>query len=241
MNEEKQEAGNKWLKPVIIALVFGAVIFALWKFGAFQYFSKDNIAKLNDKIESLGFWGPVVYVGVYIFAVIFFLPGSVITLVAGVFGPVLGTILVSIASTVGATLAFLIARYALRPMVETWAAKNPVFKKIDDGVQENGWRMVMLTRLVPIFPFNLQNYAYGLTKISLWQYVFVSWICMLPGTIAFVFASGSIIGGEGDVKKTFMYLAVAGIFFVGLSFLPKIMSKKIKVPSEEASAEEPTS
>ena len=240
ISSEESSQKNKWIKPLVILVVFGAVIGALIKFGAFEYFSKENIGKLNETVEGLGIWGPVVYVIVYIFAVIFFLPGSVITLVAGVFGPVLGTILVSIASTVGSALAFLIARYAMRPMVETWAAKNSAFQKIDNGVEQNGWRMVMLTRLVPIFPFNLQNYAYGLTKINFWTYVLVSWICMLPGTVAFVFASGSIIGGKGDVKKTFMYLAIAGVFFVGLSFVPKLLNKKYdlaETADENAEAE----
>lgn len=236
---EASKSSSKLVKPVIILVIFAGVIGALWKFGVFEYFSKENIGKLNETIEGMGIWGPVVYVVVYIFAVIFFLPGSVITLVAGVFGPVLGTILVSIASTIGAALSFLIARYAMRPMVEGWASKNPVFKKIDDGVEENGWQMVMLTRLVPIFPFNLQNYAYGLTKISFWKYTLVSWICMLPGTIAYVFAAGSIIGGEGNITKTLVYLAIAGVFFVGLSFLPKMLSKKYKLPDSEK--EEPAS
>ncbi|MFT5124292.1 MAG: putative membrane protein YdjX (TVP38/TMEM64 family) [Kiritimatiellia bacterium] len=222
-------------KPIAIVLLIAGVTFALKQFGVFEYFSQENIGKLTEWIEGFGIWGPVVYVAVYIVAVIFFIPGLAITLLAGVFGPVQGTILVSIASTIGASLAFLIARYAMRPMVENWAAKNPVFKKIDEGVDANGWRMIMFTRLVPLFPFNLQNYAYGLTRVNFLTYVVVSWIFMLPGTIAFVFASGSIIGGKGDMKKTFMYLGVAGVLFVSLSFLPKLLKRKV---SAEPAAEE---
>ncbi|MFP6903756.1 MAG: TVP38/TMEM64 family protein [Verrucomicrobiota bacterium] len=222
-------------KPVLIVGLIAGIALGLNHFGVFDYFSKENIGKLSEWIEGFGIWGPVVYVAVYIVAVIFFIPGLAITLIAGVFGPVKGTILVSIASTIGASLAFLIARYAMRPMVEAWASKNPVFKKIDDGVDANGWRMVMLTRLVPLFPFNLQNYAYGLTKVNFLTYVLVSWIFMLPGTIAYVFASGSLIGGEGDMTKTLIYLGVAGIVFVGLSFLPGLLKRKMPAKPAPAS------
>lgn len=226
---------TNFAKPVLIVGLIAGVALGLNHFGGFDYFSKENIGKLSEWIEGFGIWGPVVYVAVYIVAVIFFIPGLAITLIAGVFGPVKGTILVSIASTIGASLAFLIARYAMRSMVETWASKNPVFKKIDDGVDANGWRMVMLTRLVPLFPFNLQNYAYGLTKVNFITYVLASWIFMLPGTIAYVFASGSFIGGEGDMTKTLIYLGVAGIVFVGLSFLPGLLKRKMPAKPAPAS------
>jgi len=218
---------TNFAKPILIVGLIAGVSLGLNHFGVFDYFSKENIGKLSEWIEGFGVWGPVVYVVVYIVAVIFFIPGLAITLLAGVFGPVKGTILVSIASTIGASLAFLIARHAMRSMVEGWASENPVFKKIDDGVDANGWRMVMFTRLVPLFPFNLQNYAYGLTRVNFLTYVLVSWIFMLPGTIAYVFASGAIIGGEGDMTKTLIYLGVAGIVFVGLSFLPGLLKRKL--------------
>jgi uncharacterized membrane protein YdjX (TVP38/TMEM64 family) len=232
MTKEKR----KWVKPVLLLLVIAGAIVALRALGITEYFSRENIGELRQQVENLGIWGPLAYIGVYILACIFFIPGLAITLVAGIFGAVNGTIYVSIASTIGASLCFLIARYAMRPMVENWAAKNPVFQKIDDGVEQQGWRMVMITRLVPLFPFNLQNYAYGLTKVKFLTYVLVSWICMLPATIAYVFASGSIIEGEGEIGKTLTYLAVAAVFFVMLSFLPKCLRKKFKVDPVEPKA-----
>jgi uncharacterized membrane protein YdjX (TVP38/TMEM64 family) len=162
----------------------------------------------------------------YIVACIFFLPGLPIAVLAGfAFGPIFGTIWASIGATMGATAAFLIARYAARGMVESWVEGNEQFKKIDEGVRKQGWRMLMITRLVPIFPFNLQNYAYGLTDIKLSTYVLVSWICMLPGAAAFCFAGGTLTSG-GDLKTTFLYLAIAAIFFVFLSFIPGWIKKK---------------
>ncbi len=224
--KRKRETKPKWIKPAIIVAGTIAVVVGLRALGVTDYLSKENIGQLKGTMDSMGIWGPVAYIGLYIVGTLFFLPGLVLTLVAGAFGAVMGTVYVSIASTVGASLAFLLARYALRPMVESWAADNDAFRKIDDGVQEHGWRMVMLTRLVPLFPFNLQNYAYGLTKVPFWTYVLVSWVCMLPGTMAYVVASGSIISGEGDVGKTLVYLGIAAVLFVGLSFVPRMLNRR---------------
>ncbi|MCG8642239.1 MAG: TVP38/TMEM64 family protein, partial [Desulfobacterales bacterium] len=212
---------NDKIKLLIIVIAIVAVIFLLKTFGVFEYMSIDNLKNLNTWIKGFGIMGPVIYILLYIACCLFFLPGIPITLVGGlVFGPIWGTIYVSLGSTLGASLAFLIARYAARGMVEGWVAKNAQFKKIDEGVQKQGWRMLMITRLVPIFPFNLQNFAYGLTKIKFSTFVLVSWICMIPGTIAFVFAGGSVLGGEGDIKKTMLYLGIAAVFFVIMSLVP---------------------
>ena len=231
MSEKK---GNK-LKLIITVVVLAAVIIALRQFGAVEYLKNPN--KIKAWIDGFGVWGPIVYMALYVACCLFFLPGLPITIVAGlVFGSIWGTIYVSIASTIGASLAFLIARYAARDMVEGWAANNKQFQKIDKGVKEQGWRMLMITRLVPIFPFNAQNFFYGLTNIKFSTYVLVSWICMLPGTIAYVFASGSVASGQGDMKKTLMYLAVAAVFFVALSFIPNIIKKKYDVNIEKEQA-----
>src|SRR5262249_26466217 len=149
----------------------------------------ENVAKLKQWIEGFGALAPVAFVLGYILAVVFFVPGLPITVLGGVaFGPFRGTLYVWIAATVGAALAFLVARYALRGPVEGWVRASPRLAKMDEHVAEYGWRIVMLTRLVPLFPFNLQNYAYGLTRIGFWPYAVTSSICMLPGTAAFTFA-----------------------------------------------------
>jgi uncharacterized membrane protein YdjX (TVP38/TMEM64 family) len=184
---------------------------------------------LNEWIKGFGVLGPVIYIVIYILGCVFFLPGVALTVLgAFVFGSLWGMVYVSIGSTLGASAAFLVARYAARSLVEDWITKNPRLNKIDEGVQAQGWRMLMITRLVPIFPFNVQNYVYGLTKIRFPTYVLVSWICMIPGIIAYVFAAGAIVSGEGDPKKTIMYLAIAAVFFVILSFLPRVIKKRYK-------------
>jgi uncharacterized membrane protein YdjX (TVP38/TMEM64 family) len=135
----------------------------------------------------------------------------------------------SIWTTVGALItdscAFLTARYAARGTVEKWVKENEKFKRIDEGVKRQGWRILMVTRLVPVFPYMLQSYAYGLTNISFRSYIFVSWMCTIPGIIAFTFMGGGVVSGDGNIKNTFSYLEIGAIIFVFLSFIPKYMRK----------------
>ncbi len=131
---------------------------------------------LRRRVGGFGMAGPVVYGLAYVLGVVLFLPGAPLTIGAGVaFGLGVGTLLVSAASTTGAALAFLLARYLLRRLAA-----------VDRAVEHQGWRVVALTRLSPAFPFNLQNYAYGLTGVPFFQYVLASWIAMLPGTLLYV-------------------------------------------------------
>ncbi len=97
------------------------------------------------------------------------------------------------ASIAGATLSFLVGRYALRAWVAGKIKANPKFEAIDEAVGREGWKIVGLTRLSPVFPFNLLNYAYGVTKVSLRDYFWASWIGMFPGTVMYVYA-GSLAG-----------------------------------------------
>ncbi len=222
-----QAADKKGLGKVIgIVAVFAVIIFALYKLGVFEMLTIDNMQNLKTWIEGFGAAGYVIYIGIYIAAALFFLPGTPIALLAGIaFGPILGTLLAVTGATLGAVAAFLVARYAGRSMVEGWAAKNEAFKKIDEGVQKQGWRMVMLTRLVPVFPYNVQNFAYGLTTINLPTFALVSFICMLPGAAAFCFMAGAIVAGESPTQ-IMMYLAVGAILLVGMSLLPGYLQKK---------------
>ncbi len=225
MATETKKKGYGKLIGIVIAIV---VIIALMKyFGLFEYISIENMQNLKSWINGYGMLGPIIYIVLYIIACIFFLPGLPIAILAGLaFGPIMGAVWASIGATLGASAAFLVARYAARGMVEGWIQKNDKLKKIDEGVQKQGWRMLMLTRLVPVFPFNVQNYVYGLTNIKFLTYVLVSWICMIPGAVAFTFMGGSIVSGEGNIGKTLMYLGIGAVFFVVISLLPGWLKKK---------------
>ena len=145
-------------------------------------------------ISDLGPWGPVFFIVFYILATVLFLPGLIPTMAAGVlFGVIQGTLLVSISSISGATLAFLTGRYLARERVAAMIRGNQKFEAIDAAVAQEGWKIVGLTRLSPVFPFNLLNYAFGLTQVSLKHYFLASWIGMLPGTVMYVYI-GSLAG-----------------------------------------------
>src|SRR5437867_5891455 len=156
-----------------------------------------------DWIAELGPWGPVIFVGIYIVATVFFIPGSVLTLGAGaVFGVGLGSVCVSISATLGATAAFLVGRYLARDAIARRIEKNEKFAAIDRAVADEGWKIVFLTRLSLVFPFTLLNYAFGLTRVRLGQYVLASWIGMMPGTVMYVYLGSLINVGAGHRQRT---------------------------------------
>ena len=215
------------LKLACIVALITAVYLLLKHFDIPDNLTRDNIPKLKAEINNFGAFAPLVYIGFYVMATIFFLPGLPVTMLSGLaFGPFWGVVYASIGSVIGISCAFLIARYVARGTVQRWADHNTQFQRIDEGVRRQGWRMLMLTRLVPIFPFNLQNYAYGLTKIKFVTFLFVSWICMLPGTAAYVQLGAAVNVGEGNIKKTLLYLAGAGVCIVLVSLIPGFIRKR---------------
>ena len=223
-SEDDSGQRNSWKLFIALLAVVGGMA-AVWRLGLFELLTVDNIDRLNAWFDGLGWWAPVVFVLLWIVASVLFLPGLAITIVGGlVFGAVWGTVWTTVGANLGAVAAFLVGRYAARGMVEGMVEKNQPLKKIDEGVRRQGWRMLMITRLVPIFPFNVQNYVYGLTDIPLRTYVLVTLPCMLPATIAFNFAAGSV--RTGDFGKTLWYLGVAAVFFVLLSLIPGWVRKR---------------
>ena len=198
-----------------------------WKFGAYAVILGSLLAiisalpldtlssALKQWVESLGIWGPVALGVIYVIATIVFVPGTILTLVAGaVFGLGIGFITVSIASTIGASLAFLIARYFARDKVSSMAKDNRHFDAIDKAIEEGGWKVVGLLRLSPAIPFNIQNYLYGLTKVKFWPYVLTSWIAMMPGTFMYVYlgtVSGAALGGDQEKSPAQWILLVVGL------------------------------
>lgn len=169
-----------------------------------------------DWIAGLGPLAPVLFIALYIVACVLFLPGSVLTLGAGaVFGVVRGSIFVSIGATLGASVAFLIGRHFARDAIGRRVAANPTFAAIDEAVAREGWRMVLLTRLSPLFPFALLNYGFGITRVSFREYFLASWLGMLPGTVMYVYL-GAVAGelataGAGRRQRTPAEWALLGV------------------------------
>lgn len=145
-------------------------------------------------LQTLGPWAPAAFILLYALAAVLMFPCSLLTLGAGfVFGAAKGFALVSAASTLGAAASFLIGRYAARSWVKRRLAGRPSFAAVDEAVGREGWKIVFLLRLSPLFPYNLLNYALGLTAVPLGSYALASWIGMMPGTLLYVYL-GSLAG-----------------------------------------------
>ena len=210
---------------LILALL--AIVATAYGTGLTSYVSLDNLGMLRGWIDGFGVLAPIVFIVVYAVAVVAFLPATPLTLLAGlVFGAVWGTLWAWIGATLGATLAFLIGRYAARGLVDSWKADNERVRKLDEGVEKHGWRMLLITRLVPVFPFSLQNYVYGLTKIGLGTYVLLTAVCIVPGAAVYTFAGGSLATARENITQTFVYLGIAAVLFVLVSFVPAWIRKR---------------
>ncbi len=185
----------KWLLYIAVA---AALITAT------RYFHvQDLLKQVLAWIGGLGLWGVVLFVAIYVVATVFFIPGSVLTLGAGaVFGVAWGSVYVSIAATLGATCAFLVGRYLARDVIARKIEGNERFAAIDKAVANEGWKIVGLTRLSPVFPFTLLNYAFGLTQVKLGHYVLASWIGMMPGTVMYVYLGSLAQAASGDRTRT---------------------------------------
>ncbi len=191
---------------LVVAVAFLAVLVFAGSFDA-----KAKMQAALDWIESLGAWGPTAFILAYIVATVALLPGSVLTLGAGaVFGLFHGFLYVSLGSTLGATAAFLVGRYAARDWVAGKVEGNARFAAIDQAVAEEGWKIVGLLRLSPMFPFNLLNYGCALTRISLRDYFFASWIGMIPGTIMWTYIGYLANVATADDDSTTKALKIGG-------------------------------
>jgi uncharacterized membrane protein YdjX (TVP38/TMEM64 family) len=161
-------------------------------------------------VKGMGAMGGVLYAVFYIAGTALFFPGLPLTLGAGfIYGAVIGTIVVSPASVAGASLAFLIARYLARDWVTRRLKKYPQAAAIDRAIEKNGFKVVILLRLQPVIPFNMLNYALGLTSIRWRDYALASWIGMLPATILYVYL-GSIMSDVSDLLRGRPNSGVAG-------------------------------
>ena len=165
------------------------------------------LRQVLQSVSELGPWGPAAFLLVYVGATVLLLPGSILTLGAGfVYGLGWGTVLVSASSTLGATASFLIGRHLARDGVAGRIRAYPRFAAVDEAVAREGRKVVVLTRLSPAFPFNLLNYAFGITRVKVRHYILASWLGMLPGTILYIYI-GSLAGdlatlGIGERTRT---------------------------------------
>lgn len=209
---------SRLLRLAMVGLLAVGITLAVIYRGQF-----DAVA-LEQWVGQAGAAGPILFMLIYALATVFFLPGSVLTLAGGaLFGPVFGTLYSLTGATLGATLAFLVSRYLASAWVERKVGGR--LKQIKQGVEAEGWRFVAFVRLVPLFPFNLLNYALGLTRIRLSHYVLASYLCMLPGAIAYTYLGyagrEAVAGSEGMIQKGLLGLALLAL----VAFLPRLISR----------------
>lgn len=207
-------------KPLFFLVLIVVVIITVRLFHLDQYLEKE---RLRQFVAGFGVWGPVIFLIIWTLAPPLFLPGLPITLAGGVlFGPFWGSLYTICGATAGATLAFLVARYLARDWVAAKLAGTRLIS-LDDKVAAHGWKIVAFTRLVPVFSYTLQNYAYGLTRIRFWPFLAATFVCMLPVTIAFVYFSANILDlVHGHISKE---LIIGAVLVLLVSLIPIIYKK----------------
>jgi len=218
------------MKANLVRIVLFAVIMAGIVL-AYLYRDLLNADALETWVADAGFAGPFVFMLIYILGTVLFFPGAVLTLAGGaIFGPVWGTLYNLTGATIGAGIAFLLARYLASDWVEKKAGGR--LAQLKGGVEEEGWRFVAFVRLVPLFPFNVLNFALGLTRIKFWHYLLTSYICMFPGAVAYTYLGyagrEAAAGGDGLIQKGLLALALIAVSL----FLPRVIKRMRNKPED---------
>jgi len=222
MTNQQQGAAKSAIGRLIMLIAVLIALFLAMKFLPVQQW----LGSFNDWVGQMGVAGIFIFIGVYVIATVLLAPGAILTIGAGfAFGLSKGFLAVSAGSTLGAALAFLVARFIAREKVEATAKGNEKFREIDNAIGKQGAKLVFLLRLSPVIPFNLSNYFYGLTGVKFWPYVLASWIGMMPGTFLYVYigtasqaAISAAAGGEavqhGWQYWTFISIGLAATIVV---------------------------
>ena len=208
MRNDVKKAGKSASEQLVAFLVILIGLLLAARFLPVQQWLRS----FNDWVGKMGLAGIFIFIAVYAAATVLLAPGAILTIGAGfAFGLWKGFLAVSAAATLGASLAFLVARFVARDKIEAMARRSTKFQRIDNAIGKQGAKLVFLLRLSPVIPFNLSNYFYGLTAVKFWAYVLASWIGMMPGTFLYVYigtagkaAVSAAAGGEA-VKQGWHY------------------------------------
>lgn len=237
----KEMTWKDWLKVGIFLIIVIAIclllLFLPWE---------EWLGYFLSWVDSLGVWGPILLAEMYVICTICFVPGSILTIGAGfAFQSVwIGTIAVSVGSTIGCICAFLFGNTLVRGWVEKRAHKYEIFGALDTAVATKGWLIVLLLRLSPVIPFNLLNYALGLTKVGVIEYSLCSWIGMLPATVVYVYIGttlsdlAQIISGDIDPDPLTISLFIIGLLstvvaLVIVTYFAKVQIQKVLRQAKE--------
>lgn len=224
------------IKLIIFAITVLAVVAAFKYTGMDYYFSRQFV---EGTLQRLGIWAPVGFIAIYAVATVLGVPGTILTVLGGViFGSALGTFLVVVGATIGATGAFFVARFLARDFIAEKFGKTKWFKRFDEGIEAEGLYFMLFVRLVPVFPFNGLNYASGLTKIRFRDYFIGTFVGIIPASFVFVNAASKAAdaaAGEKIGPGFFISLVLLGL----IALLPVAYKKYKSARSEKEETDEP--
>ena len=211
------------MKPAVL-LVFVISLFIL----ARTCHLGDRLLELRHWIQATGYLGMMVFVLIYVAGTVAVVPGTALSIAGGaIFGSIKGVVVVSIASTLGAALAFMVSRYFARESIERWLSGSDKFRRLDGLMERHGAIVVAITRLVPLFPFTLLNYGFGLTRVSFGTYIFWTWLCMLPETILLVVGADAFTIGIAEGEIPWRLVGVFIVISILIVFLVRMAGKKL--------------
>ncbi|MCZ9156705.1 TVP38/TMEM64 family protein [Escherichia albertii] len=214
-------------KLLLICLIFVPFIYAIHAFNLFDLVT--DLPHLQTLIRQSGFLGYSLYILLFIVATLFLLPGSVLVIAGGIaFGPLLGTLLSLIAATLASACSFLLARWLGRDLLLKYVGHTHTFQAIEKGISRSGIDFLILTRLIPLFPYNIQNYAYGLTAIGFWPYTLISALTTLPGIVIYT-VMASDLASEGVTLLFTLKLCLAGLTLFILVQLARLYARHKQV------------
>ena len=227
MSADTDDSGPNWLKWGGIALAVVA-LFVAYSFLPVQEWSKA----FKEWIEGFGALGWIIFAAIYAFATLFLIPGSFLTLAAGLAYGLWGFPIVIVGATAGAAMAFLAGRYLVQERVQKAIENRDKFKAIDAAIEEDGWKVVGLLRLSPAIPFSLQNWLFGATSVAFWPYLIATFFGIMPGTMLFIWIGslgGSAAGGEGSALKYVFF----GVGLVATLVVTILVGRKAKAKLAE--------
>jgi uncharacterized membrane protein YdjX (TVP38/TMEM64 family) len=247
-SEATQDAKNPARRLLVVATITVVLLASPFLFPVKTWFFQ-----LLETLHGFGVWGLVLLVFTYIIACVLMLPGSILTLGAGFIGATLwpdslatalfgGWLAASTGATLGATASFILGRTVLRDTAAARIDGNAKFRALDEAIAKNGFKMVFLVRLSPAFPFNILNYALGLTRVSLRDYFLASWIGMIPGALLYVYLGAtaqSLAAATGGAReKTPQEYAILAIGLAATIVVVWVVTKTAKKAFNESVADE---
>ena len=205
MNRPTVSTFLRWTIAIVLLLLF------LW---AVRHYLEPYAEPFANWVRARGAWGPVAFIGMYIVSALLLIPGTILSLIAGaLFGFVHGVIYTFVGAMLGSIASFLLARYVVRPFVERRLRADKRFKAIDHAAKSGGVRLVALLRLSPVLPYNVLNYAMGITGVATWEYI-LGTTAILPGTVMYTYygtVAGTLTGISTSVHHGVGYYSLMGV------------------------------